>query len=112
MDMARRVLRAPLCYFETTPLGRILNRFTYDVEVLDVELSVPMTGLVVSASWLISAVVVIVAVVPWMLVGIIPVGFVYMFIQYYYRMSGPDLQRIDAVSRSPLQASLVEGTLP
>lgn len=109
--MAQRVLRAPLSYFETTPLGRILNRFTYDVEVLDVELSISMTGLVVSSSWLISAVVVMVAVLPWMLLGIFPVGVMYVFIQYYYRMSGPDLQRIDAVSRSPLQASLAEGML-
>uniref|UniRef100_A0A7S3L4V8 ATP-dependent transporter ycf16 n=1 Tax=Amphora coffeiformis TaxID=265554 RepID=A0A7S3L4V8_9STRA len=107
--MAHRVLRAPLSYFETVPLGRILNRFTYDVEVLDVELSISMTGLVVSSSWLISAVVVMVSVLPWMLLGIAPVTIMYGFIQYYYRMSGPDLQRIDAVSRSPLQASLAEG---
>ena len=107
--MAQRVLRAPLSYFETTPLGRILNRFTYDVEVLDVELSISMTGLVVSSSWLLSAVVVMVSVLPWILLGIVPVAIIYGFIQYYYRMSGPDLQRIDAVSRSPLQASLAEG---
>ena len=111
VGMAKRVLRAPLSYFETTPLGRILNRFTYDVEVLDVELSISMTGLVVSSSWLISAVVVMVAVLPWILLGIVPVTIIYFFIQYYYRMSGPDLQRIDAVSRSPLQASLAEGML-
>ena len=109
--MAKRVLRAPLSYFETTPLGRILNRFTYDVEVLDVELSISMTGLVVSGSWLVSAVVAMVVVLPWILLGIVPVTVLYIFIQYYYRMSGPDLQRIDAVSRSPLQASLAEGTL-
>jgi ABC-type multidrug transport system fused ATPase/permease subunit len=109
VGMAHRVLRAPLSYFETTPLGRILNRFTYDVEVLDVELSVSMMGLLVSFSWLISAVVVMVVVLPWMIVGITPVAIIYFFIQYYYRMSGPDLQRIDAVSRSPLQASLAEG---
>jgi ABC-type multidrug transport system fused ATPase/permease subunit len=109
--MAARVLRAPLSYFETTPLGRILNRFTYDVEVLDVELSISMAGLMVSFSWLLSAVVAMVSVLPWILFGIVPVATIYFFIQYYYRMSGPDLQRIDAVSRSPLQASLAEGTL-
>jgi ABC-type multidrug transport system fused ATPase/permease subunit len=106
--MTHRILRAPLNYFETTPLGRVLNRFTYDVEVLDVELSVSMTGLMVSFSWLMSSIIVIIVVLPWIMFGIIPVTLVYCLIQFYYRMSGPDLQRIDAVSRSPLQASLAE----
>jgi hypothetical protein len=41
-------------------LGRILNRFTYDVEVLDIELSVSMAGLMISSSWLIAAIIVMV----------------------------------------------------
>lgn len=38
-----------------------------------------------------------------------PVSVVYFNIQLYYRMSGPDLQRLDAMSRSPIQANLAEG---
>jgi ABC-type multidrug transport system fused ATPase/permease subunit len=37
--MTHRVLHAPMSYFDTTPMGRILNRFTYDVEQVDITLA-------------------------------------------------------------------------
>ena len=52
-----------------------------------------------------------IVVLPWITLGIVPVTAVYFYMQLYYRMSGPDLQRIDAVSRSPIQAALAEGML-
>lgn len=128
--MAERVLRAPMSFFQTTPMGRIINRFTYDVEVMDVELSVAMTGLMMSSSWLLTSIVVMVrweylfsctlcqpnlnfllqaVILPWILIPLAPVTVIYIMTQSYYRMSGPDLQRLDAISRSPIQASLAEG---
>lgn len=51
-NMLVRVLGAPLCsYFEATPLGRILNRFTYDIEVVDVTLTQTMSMFLISCSW-------------------------------------------------------------
>jgi len=37
--MLSRVLRAPVSYFETTPMGRVLNRFTFDMEVVEITLT-------------------------------------------------------------------------
>lgn len=107
--MIESVVRAPMSYFDTTSLGRIVNRFTFDIEVLDVELSVSMAGIIMSSSWLLSSVVVMVAVLPFAVVGLAPVLLAYFVIQNHYRMSGPDLQRLDAQSRGPIQSTLSEG---
>ena len=45
---------------ETTEPGRTLNRFTLDVEVLDIELTVSMAGLLISFSWFSASIVVMV----------------------------------------------------
>ncbi|KAG8247449.1 Canalicular multispecific organic anion transporter 1 [Homalodisca vitripennis] len=37
--MLQRVLRAPMSYFDTTPLGRIINRFSKDIDICDTMLS-------------------------------------------------------------------------
>lgn len=34
-DLLRRVLQAPLSFFDVTPLGRIINRFSHDVDEVD-----------------------------------------------------------------------------
>ena len=45
--MTNRVLHAPMSYFDTTPMGRILNRFTYDVEQVDITLAQYMSIFVI-----------------------------------------------------------------
>jgi ABC-type multidrug transport system fused ATPase/permease subunit len=34
-NMLERVLRSPMSFFDTTPMGRIVNRFAKDIYMLD-----------------------------------------------------------------------------
>jgi hypothetical protein len=55
-SMLSSVLGSPMSYFETTPMGRILNRFTYDMEVVDVVLTQNMSMFLISMSWYVAGV--------------------------------------------------------
>jgi len=109
LEMTTRVIHAPMSYFETTPIGRIVNRLTYDVEILDISLSQSMTILMISSGWFITGIVLQITILPWNACIIVPIIAVYWYLLLHYRKSAVDLQRIDALSRSPVQADLAEG---
>jgi ABC-type multidrug transport system fused ATPase/permease subunit len=106
--MLSSVLRAPLSYFETVPTGRILNRFTYDTDVNDVALTQVMSMFMISCSWYVAGVCIQTIILPWSALVLFPVSVMYWCLMLHYRMSGPDLQRLDALSRSPLQSMVNE----
>jgi ABC-type multidrug transport system fused ATPase/permease subunit len=108
--MLARIVKAPMSYFETTPVGRILNRFTYDMEVVDLTLTESMSVLMISCSWFIAGVTIMCSILPWIAGALVPITCAYAAMLGHYRKTGADLQRIDALTRSPIQAMLTEGT--
>mmetsp|Transcript_41902 Transcript_41902/g.94664 ORF Transcript_41902/g.94664 Transcript_41902/m.94664 type:complete len:1160 (+) Transcript_41902:159-3638(+) len=100
--MVEGVLRAPMSFFDITPLGRIVNRFSKDVYTLDEQL--PWT----LYSWLSTALACAVAlatvafVVPWFLAACVPMGYVYYQIMNLYIPTSRELQRLESVTRSPV----------
>lgn len=108
-SMTTSIARAPMSYFETTPIGRILNRLTYDIEILDISLSTSMTVLMTASGWFITGLVIQISILPYNICVLVPIIAIYWYLLRYYRKSAVDLQRLDAVSRSPVQANLVEG---
>jgi len=109
--MLSGVLRAPISYFETTPMGRVLNRFTFDIEVIDVVLTQNMSLFMISLGWFTAGLVVMLVILPYVAVAVVPITILYWMMLFYYRKSATDLQRLDAVSRSPIQAMISEGKI-
>lgn len=107
--MLSTVLYAPMSYFDTTSIGRIMNRFTYDTETLDLTLTMNMTMLMTSLGWIFTGIILQTIILPWQLIAIAFIVCMYWLLVLHYRKSAVDLQRLDATSRSPVQAQLAEG---
>ena len=102
------VFKTDMQFFETTPIGRVLNRFTFDTDVCDFILVVKLCSTIASVGWMVSGIAVMTAAVPWMLLVLAPMGFYYFSVVQKYRTACVDLQRLDSTSRSPIQSHLQE----
>lgn len=102
------LVRAPVMFFDTTPVGRILNRFSRDTDDVDFLLSMSMTEFGNCIMQLLSTLIFLAVIQPILLAGIVPLMGIYYILQKYYRRSYIEMQRLDAVSRSPIYAHFSE----
>ncbi|CAO3587547.1 unnamed protein product [Absidia cylindrospora] len=97
-----RILRAKVRFFDTTPMGRIVNRLSADLQTIDQELSPQFVYLLFS---IVSAMLIIILMVVVTPAFIIP-GFlttvVFWYTGIYYLKTSRDLKRLNSVSRSPI----------
>lgn len=106
--MAVAIFRSPMSFFDTTPAGRILNRFSSDIYKLDEVLARTFNMLFVNAARSGFTLVVISVVTPAFVALIIPLGAMYYWIQRYYLRTSRELKRLDSISRSPIYAHFQE----
>jgi len=106
--MAFAIFRSPMSFFDTTPAGRILNRFSSDLYRIDEVLARTFNGLFTNAGRAAFTLVVICTSTPAFTALIIPLGFIYLAYQKYYLRTSRELKRLDSVSRSPIYAHFQE----
>ncbi|XP_014222078.1 multidrug resistance-associated protein 1 isoform X3 [Trichogramma pretiosum] len=106
--MLRGVMRAPLTFFDTTPIGRIISRFSKDVDVLDVSLPQQISDTIYCTFEVIATLVVISYSTPIFIAVILPIGLIYYFIQRFYVATSRQLKRLESVSRSPIYSHFGE----
>lgn len=107
-DALDRILHAPISFFDTTPLGRIMNRFSKDVDTIDNIIGDACRMFIGTLVQIIGAVVLISVVQPWFLLAVGIILLAYYWIAMYYRASAREVKRIDAVLRSSLYAHFGE----
>jgi len=102
------VLRAPTMFFDTTPVGRILNRFSKDQDALDEDLPYALLSFLNCILQVLGVVWVTSTVTPVMLLVLIPTGILYYRLSRYYLCTSRELKRLEALSKSPILARMGE----
>ncbi|CAL1297856.1 unnamed protein product [Larinioides sclopetarius] len=101
-SMLWSVLRSPMAFFDTTPLGRVLNRFGKDINTVDVGIPARLQSVVTLIIAIIGSLVVIITTHPIFIAIMIPLSVVYAFIQIFYMTTSRQVRRLQSITVSPV----------
>ena len=138
-DLARNILRKSISWFDRTPAGRIINRFTrvrtsppanapaltwllrlwlpcspahllsassvgrlQDLYSIDLLLSMMMEFAIATSLSVVGIFIVIAVIIPISLAIFVPIFILYLIITHFYRKTNTELQRLEAISRTPV----------
>ncbi|KAJ3197071.1 hypothetical protein HK101_006256 [Irineochytrium annulatum] len=107
-NLLRTVLGAPMRFFEITPIGRILNRFSKDLSAVDSDVMRSISFFLDRVCAAIGIFVVISSVVPVFIIAIPPIVLIYRSVARLYLNASRELKRLEAVSRSPVYSQFSE----
>ncbi|POM78114.1 Canalicular multispecific organic anion transporter [Phytophthora palmivora] len=102
-QLFRRVLGAPVTtYFDVTPVGRILNRFSNDLDQMDAVLPEEYQLLFQNVSMAVGTLVVSAFASYWIAVLYIPLVVVFEFMGDHFKKSSCELKRLEGITRTPV----------
>uniref|UniRef100_A0A7S1T954 Probable ATP-dependent transporter ycf16 n=1 Tax=Compsopogon caeruleus TaxID=31354 RepID=A0A7S1T954_9RHOD len=101
-EMLFCVTRAPMAFFDSTPVGRILNRFAKDTDSLDRELPSAVKSFLSGFMNVCAAILVVLWAFSRSIIMIIPLVVIYRKVGEYFVRTSRELKRIFSLNLSPL----------
>jgi len=106
--LLRRVLNAPMSFFDTTPIGRVISRFSKDINAVDDSLTESFKDALRSTFGVVCNVAVTVMVIPWLLIPMVPLYGAYYLLQKYFLSTSRELKRLISISSAPIYSHFAE----
>nr|APD26520.1 ATP-binding cassette transporter subfamily C member 1 X4 protein [Brachionus koreanus] len=102
------IIRCGMKFFESTPIGRILNRFAKDMETIEIKIPDYFKSFSRNFFNTISVVFVILIATPQSILALIPIFFLFIFFQRFYAKYSIQIKRLESAARSPIYAFFAE----
>ncbi|KAI8811652.1 P-loop containing nucleoside triphosphate hydrolase protein [Cladochytrium replicatum] len=108
-SVLNRVIRAPVKFFDTNPIGRIAGRFSKDVDYVDNSLADSIRLLLYSVFTMFATFgLVAYFTTGWFLLALVPLLLIYYYVQTIYRANSREIKRLESLTRGPLYAHITE----
>lgn len=101
-------IAAPMSFFDTTPTGRLMNRFSKDADTMDNRLQDDLRFLLFIVATILSVFALIVAHYYYFIAAIVPLTLTFVYAASYYRASAREIKRYEAILRSHVFARFGE----
>ncbi|NXA52285.1 MRP1 protein, partial [Nothocercus julius] len=106
--LLRSVARSPMIFFEQTPIGNLLNRFSKEIDAIDSVIPDKLKSLLGFLFNLLEIYIVIIVATPMAAIAIVPLTVLYAVFQHFYVVTSCQLRRLEAASRSPIYSHISE----
>ena len=100
--MVLAILQAPVYFFDSNPVGRILNRFANDVGCLDELLPKTFLASIQYVLLVFASITVPTITKPWLVFLVVPLTVLVLYISKYYLKTSRELKRLESICRSPV----------
>ncbi|TFK08994.1 UDP-N-acetylhexosamine pyrophosphorylase-like protein 1 [Platysternon megacephalum] len=100
-DVFYKILLSPMSFFDTTPTGRLMNRFSKDMDELDVRLPFHAENFLQQFFMVISILIIIAIVFPFLLIAVVVLATIFVILFRIFQRAIRELKRMENISRSP-----------
>uniref|UniRef100_A0A670ZSU4 ABC-type glutathione-S-conjugate transporter n=1 Tax=Pseudonaja textilis TaxID=8673 RepID=A0A670ZSU4_PSETE len=107
-QLLSNILRVPMSFFDSTPTGRIMNRFAKDIFTVDETIPISLRSWMSCFFMILSTLVIICIATPYFAIITLLLGILYYFILQFYVATSRQLRRLDSVTRSPIYSHFGE----
>lgn len=101
-SMFDKIVYAKMLFFNTNPFGRILNRFSKDMNQVDEVLPITLIDTIQNGLTVLFTTIVVATVNPWMLIPTVIILFLFYLLRVIYMATSRDIKRVESTTRSPV----------